>query len=1177
MFRISMNGALKSSAALMVTTALLLTPLDARADMTYNANVGGTAAEVNVADEFDALREKYRTMLTGGTEYNLSDPDVAARVMQITDTAQGLWDIMQKAPDRVRLWNDASFGSDSGSMTTTFGRLRDMALAYATHGSDLEGDQALKADLISALDWMNTNKFFDGVTMYQNWWHWQIGAPLALNDIVALMYDELTPTQVSDYMAAITYTQPSVTMTGANRLWESQVIALSGINAKDSSRIAAGRDGMSALFPYVTSGDGFSTDGSFVQHSFYAYNGGYGVSLLAGIADLLYLLNSSTWDVVDPNKANVFQWIYDAYEPFIYKGNLMDMVRGREISRHGTQDLDVAVDVLEAVIRLSDIASPTDADAFEGMVKYWLQLDTDKTFHEQAPVDLIVAANEILGDPSITARGELTTNRQFSAMDRTVHLRPDFGFGISMSSSRIGNYEAINSENNKGWHTGDGMTYLYNDDLSQFNDEFWPTVDSYRLPGTTVLRNTTQAANARNTEDWVGGAGLRGEYGVTGMQLHPVGRSLEAKKSWFMFDDEIVALGTGISSTDGIATETIVENRKLNDAGDNPLTVNGAAVPTTLGWSETLTGVDYAHLAGTVPGSDIGYYFPGGATLDGLREARTGTWRQVNSSAAWGDSTPHTRNYMTLAVGHGANPTDESYSYVLLPNKTSAQVGAYAAAPDISILENSDSAQAVKENSLNVTGINFWKDEPTTAGGVTSDRRASVMVSETADELELSVSDPTQKNVGMIYLTIDASATGLISKDPEVTVIQYHPTVVLKVDVNSTRGEALTAKFSLSGAQTPNPAPIAIPNPYEAETLPVHSRTDSVSVYTDANASGGGKLGINNNAIGDYVEFSVDVTQPGTYAVIARALKASNNGIYQLSVDGVDAGAPRDMFWNTSETRKDFDLGSHTFATPGSYLFRLTTTGKNASASGYKLTLDYLSLIPADEEGGDPQPPTTPTGLTATTVSASQIELSWTASTGDDGVAGYRIYRDGSEVGSSPTASFSDTGLSASTTYTYTVKAFDDADRLSDASAAATATTAGVSNRLEAEALTASTGVVKSNTDASGGQYRIFNAYGVAEQIDYAVAVSQTGTYDLTLGAMRFSDNGTYQLQIDGNDVGTPVDLFRPSGKVVVVDLGNVTLSAGTHEFTFTAVGKNTSSSGYKLPLDYIQLVAVVE
>jgi hyaluronate lyase len=413
-----------------------------------------------------------------------------------------------------------------------------------------------------------------------------------------------------------------------------------------------------------------------------------------------------------------------------------------------------------------------------------------------------------------------------------------------------------------------------------------------------------------------------------------------------MFDDEIVALGAGISSTDGIATETIVENRKLNGAGDNALTVNGEAKATALGWSETLTGTDYVHLAGDVPGSDIGYYFPGGATVKGLREARTGNWKQLNSSSEWGDSTPQTRNFLTLSVDHGTNPTEQSYSYVLLPNKTSAQLSDYAAAPDISILENSGSVQAVKDNSLNVTGINFWKDEPATAGTVTSDSKASVMMSETADDVELSVSDPTQANVGSIYVTLDKSATGLISKDPEVTVIQYHPTIKLKVNVNKAGGKAFTAKFNLSGPAASNPEPIAMPNPYEAETLPINVKTDTVTVYNDTNASGGKKLGLNHNAVGDYVEFSVDVTQPGTYDVVGRVLKASNNGVYQLSVDGANAGGPQDLFWNTSEPKKDFTLGSYTFTAPGSYLFRLTTTGKNASASGYRLMLDYLSLVP---------------------------------------------------------------------------------------------------------------------------------------------------------------------------------------------------------------------------------------
>lgn len=948
MFATSIRRATGWTVALAMTTgALVLHPFDARAESAPTAALAGVQSAATTANEFDVVRQKYATMLAGGSTFDASDPDIAARVTSITASGQQYWDSMKKTADRNRLWDDSPFGNDSASATRTYQHLRDMALAYATQGSTLQGNAQLRADLIGALDWMNTNVYYNGASLYQNWWHWQIGAPLALNDIVALIYSDLTSTQVANYMAAISYAQPTVAMTGANRLWESQVIAISGINAQDATRVAAGRDGLSALFPYVTTGDGFYSDGSFVQHNYYAYNGGYGASLLSGIADLMYLLDGSTWDVTDPNSAHVIEWVYDAYEPFIYKGNLMDMVRGRETSRFGAQDDAAAVSVLASITRLSDVAPAADATAFKSMIKAWLSVDADKTFLSKVPVDLIVSAKEILGDGSVPVRDELVTNRQFTGMDRTVHLRPGYGFGISMASSRIGGYEAINSENAKGWHTGDGMTYLYNNDLSQFNDGFWPTVDSYRLPGTTVLKNTTQPANSRTDKSWVGGASILDRYGVTGMELHPVGRTLEGKKSWFMFDDEIVALGAGITSTDGIGTETIVENRKLNTAGDNALSVNGVAKPSALGWAETAAGVNTVHLAGSVPGSDVGYYFPGGATVNGLREQRTGNWKQLNSSSEWANTTPITRTFLSLAVDQGTNPSNAGYSYVLLPGKTSAQVSGYAAAPDITILENSASVQAVRENDLNVTGINFWKDESTSAGGVTSDKKASVMVSRTADSVELSVADPTQKNAGHIYLSLDSSATGLISKDPEVTVLQYTPTVELKVDVKNARGKDINVTFSLGGAQQPNPAPIPVPSVYEAETLPINALTNSITVTNDANASGGKRVGVNNTAIGNYLEYSVDVPQAGTYDVVARAFRVGGTGIYQLSVNGTDVGSPQDFFWTPTPAQKDLVFGSYTFPAPGSYLVRLTTTGKNTSSSGYKMMLDYLKLVPA--------------------------------------------------------------------------------------------------------------------------------------------------------------------------------------------------------------------------------------
>jgi len=89
----------------------------------------------------------------------------------------------------------------------------------------------------------------------------------------------------------------------------------------------------------------------------------------------------------------------------------------------------------------------------------------------------------------------------------------------------------------------------------------------------------------------------------------------------------------------------------------------------------------------------------------------------------------------------------------------------------------------------------------------------------------------------------------------------------------------------------------------------------------------------------------------------------------------------------------------------------------------------------------DTQPPSAPGNLTATAVSSSQINLSWTASTDNVGVAGYDVYRNGVKVGSTTSTSYSDTGLAASTTYSYFVKARDAAGNESAASNTASATT----------------------------------------------------------------------------------------------------------------------------------------
>jgi len=96
----------------------------------------------------------------------------------------------------------------------------------------------------------------------------------------------------------------------------------------------------------------------------------------------------------------------------------------------------------------------------------------------------------------------------------------------------------------------------------------------------------------------------------------------------------------------------------------------------------------------------------------------------------------------------------------------------------------------------------------------------------------------------------------------------------------------------------------------------------------------------------------------------------------------------------------------------------------------------------------DTTPPTVPTNLVATAVSSSQINLSWSASTDPvirgrttSGLAGYKVYRGLTQIATVTSTSFSDFGLSASTTYNYQVSAYDNAGNNSAQSNSANATT----------------------------------------------------------------------------------------------------------------------------------------
>jgi chitodextrinase len=95
----------------------------------------------------------------------------------------------------------------------------------------------------------------------------------------------------------------------------------------------------------------------------------------------------------------------------------------------------------------------------------------------------------------------------------------------------------------------------------------------------------------------------------------------------------------------------------------------------------------------------------------------------------------------------------------------------------------------------------------------------------------------------------------------------------------------------------------------------------------------------------------------------------------------------------------------------------------------------------ARQTTSDTDPPTVPAELTATVISSTQINLFWGVSTDNVGVAGYIVYRNGTQIGTTAGTSYQSTGLKPSTSYTYRVAANDQAGNKSVKSAAVTRTT----------------------------------------------------------------------------------------------------------------------------------------
>lgn len=754
-----------------------------------------------------------------------------------------IWEDIAPAPQASR--------SQFAQVTSAVKRIQAMAMGYRVGNFTAEEKENLKNYILWTTEFVCEEWYALDTVRYGNWHDWNVGIPLALSNVLVLLYDETIAHIVDEQgtnlmqlvLTSINNFPPTHTMLGANLNWRSTINMLRGALAGsiglvfDSTEgyetIQTALSGFEDVASYVTSDDGFyESDGSFIQHHMYAYTGSYGGYLIYYMSQSILALSGSSFEITaDSEVNNMYENIFKAYEPVLVNGQVMEMVYGRSVAASGsTGGYDGGGLIMSGIVRLAkaaEISERDDAAKIKLLAKVMLQEITSQEvaqyydYYANSDFAVVLDSLEILNDQTVDVEDYQRTDNTnvFYNMDRVVQHNDTYSVGLSMHSKRISAYESINGNNTKGWFQGSGMLYTYTDDYSKYTDHYWYTIDSYRLPGTTVLRGVDALPredgdqNALGQNSYAGGTSI-GDYSIAGMLLYPVNQTLNAKKSWFMFDDEIVALGSGITANEGTTIETTVENIKLLDDNSNTFIIDGTTQDSTLVTDGTAAATainSWAYVSGNTEGSSMGYYFPESANVNTIREARTGNHYQINPGSTADDKTNHTKNYLTMYYDHGANgTTSDSYAYVILPAVQSADaVSSYASSSDITVLANTEDVQAVAHND-GIVGANFWNFKEATVQKdgeeyITANAPCSVMVADDGETLTVSVSDPTQENTEKFYIEINigdkAVKIDTANTNEDITVLSAEGKVVLCVDPTSaagSKGETKTAVLTFA-------------------------------------------------------------------------------------------------------------------------------------------------------------------------------------------------------------------------------------------------------------------------------------------------------------------------------------------------------------------------------------------
>lgn len=819
-------------------------------------------SSVEKTDEVSMLRIRYFNSLVG-VGLDPSQVNVKKWMMDNEVQAEGFFEKMEKQKTLRHGFIDIvlpALGKEdlqgSKNINAVFSRLKVCALVLKMEQSKFyvkksRKNEALLRDVLRILDYMHQNYFnketfgiyyedldgdglmypfkwvdknSDGIKQDDemevrrcNWWHMEIGIPRDFNDILVLLYNDISDKKRNEYLNSIDTFIPSPNWTtggagGANGIWAARNVILRAILAGNpmpddinTTRYNYSVDKLTAakqkvenlinIFPLEAGIDkpykeGFYTDGSCISHSRNSYTGGYGIGLLSDNLVLINLLAGSSY-AVSPQKIDIlYQWVTESFMTLMAYGAMADYSRGRGASRYDETGLHVGCSVLRCAVELSSLLDSDRKNSLEREIKRQLSFALTymgDTYYDRFPPQCADQLKAIYNNVAIVIPEHYRLSKHFPIMNRFIFHGDKFIAGVAAHSKRIYNYEGLNTENHRGWHTSDGMLYLYNEDFQNYNQSFWPTYDAHYPPGTTVEEDSEMdQGNKVGRNDWCGGVTSGNHlYGCYGVQLQPaVPATLSANKSYFFFDDKIVCLGSGITdSNEDKSVYTVVENRRTSLSEISQL-------PKACGDGK----IHWVCLPGKTEETNIAYVLYDASLLEEKIELREGTWRDIDRYALFIDTMKYSYNYYTLKINHGKQPKRASYAYAMLPGYSEERVQEFVNVPDIQILDNTEVVHAVKSRSVYMA--NFWGSGTTSDGFISVDASASLLWEESKDGYLLTLSDPTQK-VESLTVTLSQDMNQLLVSDQRLVGFERkNNQCILKFNVKDLFGDSIRLSFN---------------------------------------------------------------------------------------------------------------------------------------------------------------------------------------------------------------------------------------------------------------------------------------------------------------------------------------------------------------------------------------------